>query len=167
MDMKKTYWFIGFLFLISIADNGELYGQEKQSIKGVLRDQSSNLPIAYATVALYNLSDSTFITGTISNTEGEYYLTSKFIGEAFLKINFVGYKTLLMNVNVLANKELDAGPVYLEKEYYKIKETLIKGNRIKAQDEADKTRYLVNKKIYDMSNTGIDVLKHIPGGRSI
>lgn len=163
MEIKKTYCFILILLVVEIAGNGALYGQKNQLIKGVLKDQTSKQSIAFATVSLYNSSDSTFIIGTISNTDGEYYLTTGFTGKAFLKINFLGYKTFLMNINVMININLDAGIIYLEEEYYNIKETVIQGNRIKAHDEADKTRYFVDKKIHDVSNTGIDVLKHITG----
>ena len=34
---------------------------------------------------------------------------------------------------------------------------------MKAKTDADKTTYFMNKKMYDASNTGVDILNYIPG----
>jgi len=163
MKAIKFHRYILIFALFVVAGSAALNGQKVQEISGVLKDQAGKQPVAYATVSIYDANDSAFITGTLSDPQGEFHLKTDFTGKAFLKISFVGYKPFLMDIEVTANEKLDAGTISLEEESYLIGEAVITGNRIKAHDEADKTTYLVNKKIYGVSNTGLDVLKHIPG----
>ncbi len=163
MKAIKSHRLILIFTMFVVIGGTALNGQKIQEISGVLEDQAGKQPVTYATVSIYDANDSVFITGTLSDPEGIFHLKTDFTGEAFLKISFVGYKPFLMDIEMNANEKIDAGTISLEEDSYLIGEAVITGNRIKANDEADKTTYLVNRKIYGVSNTGLDVLKHIPG----
>ena len=57
----------------------------------------------------------------------------------------------------------DAGIIILQDTSIMLKELVIVGERIKAKSESDRTTFFVTKKMLDVSNTGVDVLKLIPG----
>lgn len=59
-------------------------------IKGTVTDTDNN-PIGYANVALYSLSDSVLIAGTITNETGQFSLTNEINSDAIVKISFIGY----------------------------------------------------------------------------
>jgi hypothetical protein len=61
-------------------------------IQGRVTD-ANNQPVEFANVALYALPDSTLVTGTITNKNGEFSLNANDIGNAFLRISFIGYET--------------------------------------------------------------------------
>ena len=42
-------------------------------VTGFIFDQKSKSPIEYATIAIYNAADSSLVTGTISDPEGNFY----------------------------------------------------------------------------------------------
>lgn len=46
-----------------------------QTIRGVVQD-TANIPVSYATVMLYLLPDTTYVSGTITDTEGKFELKS-------------------------------------------------------------------------------------------
>jgi len=66
------------LIFVTVLSLSVLNGQDQQklNIKGQLKDQQNMQPVAFATVALRRLSDSTLITGTSSNLDGEFQIGS-------------------------------------------------------------------------------------------
>ncbi len=63
-----------------------------QTITGKVIDEQSQA-VEFASVALYSLSDSTLITGTVTNVEGVFSLNAPAnVQNQFLKISFVGYE---------------------------------------------------------------------------
>lgn len=67
-----------------------------QNITGKVTD-SENQPIEFANVALYSLPDSTLVTGTVTNKQGEFSITPNGTKNAFLKISFIGYETEIVS----------------------------------------------------------------------
>src|ERR1035437_10705286 len=88
----KKWILLVFVIATSLsASQGQ--GQQKQYIKGQLKDQQSMQAVAFATVALRRTSDSTLITGTASNIDGEFSLESVANGRYCLIISAIGYRS--------------------------------------------------------------------------
>ena len=60
---------------------------ENYSISGVVQEDKTQHPIAYATVAIYNEIDSTLIAGIITNEEGRFKIDITKTGNYYIKIN--------------------------------------------------------------------------------
>ena len=54
---------------------------------------TQNQPLEFANVALYALPDTTLITGTITDREGKFVLSSAHSGQLMLRISMLGYET--------------------------------------------------------------------------
>ena len=54
---------------------------------------TQNQPVEFANVALYGLPDTTLITGTITDSEGKFILSSTHSGQSILRISMLGYET--------------------------------------------------------------------------
>lgn len=132
-------------------------------IKGTLLDQAGSHPVSYATVALYRQADSSLITGSITNDQGEFRIGPLQGGDYFLAISFVGYQSVEKTITTDSNLDYDAGIILLAEEAFSLDELVITGRRMRGEAAADKTTYYANKRIQDASHAGIDVLKHIPG----
>lgn len=136
---------------------------EDHYIKGVLRDELDGSPVSFATVAIYNTSDSLLLTGTISNDEGEFLVSPLPGGKYFLAISFVGYMPVKKTIDLTNSDNYDAGTILLSEESFGIDELVVTAQRMRAKSDAGKTTFFTNKRIHDASNTGADVLKYIPG----
>jgi hypothetical protein len=136
-------------------------GLQRHSIKGQLKDQQNMQAMAYATVALRRISDSTLITGTASNPDGEFILASVSDGKYSLIISAIGYNSVIKNINLTGN--YDAGTIILQEKSLVLDEIVVVGERLKAKAGPDKTTYFMNKKMYDASDNGVDLLTYIPG----
>jgi hypothetical protein len=135
-------------------------GQQKFYIKGQLKDQRNMEAVAYATVALRRTSDSTLITGTASNMDGEFNLESIPAGKYCLIISALEFDRVTKNIDLINNYITDT--ILLQEKSLTLSEVVVTGERMKAKTEADKTTYFMNKKMYDASNNGVDMLSYIP-----
>ena len=133
------------------------------SITGQVRDGKSDQSIPYATISLYNANDSALITGTVSGIDGTFALTQVTSGQYRLRVSFMGYQTVTQNIDLLHQEDYHAGTILLQETSVNLGEAVVTGERIKAKAEPDKTTYFINRKMEQASNTGLDVLKYIPG----
>ncbi|MFA8434802.1 MAG: TonB-dependent receptor domain-containing protein [Marinifilaceae bacterium] len=160
----KSYKEISIVLAIAaLLINLPVNGQVKQRIEGFVTDQSKEQPIPFATVSLHNISDTAIIAGTMSNMEGRFILSQVPEGRYFLRVNFIGFEPRMQMVDCTKGKSYNTGKIPLKEETVQLEETLVVGERIKAKTTTDKTTFFVNKKMNDVSNTGVDILKHIPG----
>lgn len=84
--MKKV-----LLFILAIVLTFPIAAQER-NINGVVLDPSSE-PIGYVNVILYNLPDTTYVTGVITNDQGRFELPAAPSADAIIEVSFVGYQT--------------------------------------------------------------------------
>ena len=168
-NRRKLSCFITALsFMLMPAQATLMQGQNQNGgyINGTLLNHSDSSAVSYATVAIYNTPDSVLLTGSTSNNEGEFIigpLNPLPCGDYLLAISFVGYQPVIQKINPGGRENYDAGTIYLREESVNLDELVITGRRMRAEAESDKTVYFTNKLILDASNTGMDVLKFIPG----
>jgi hypothetical protein len=158
-ENKKCILLI-FAFAASL---GVLYGQGQQKfyIKGQLKDKQNMQAMAFTTVALRKSSDSTLITGVSSNIDGEFSFESIPAGNYCLIISAIGYNREVKNIELKDN--YTCSTILMSEKSVTLGEVVVVSDRIKAKTEADKTTYFVNKKMFEASETGADVLTYIPG----
>ena len=151
------------LFVVTIVSFEGVYAQEKQSITGKLIEEKSNQAVPFATVALIKASDSKIIGGAMSDESGVFTISPVVSGNYTLQVSNIGYKPATKSLEVINKGVTDAGIISLQDTSIMLKELVIVGERIKAKSESDRTTFNVTKKMLDVSNTGTDVLKLIPG----
>ena len=115
-------------------------------IKGVVIDSETNQPMEYASIAIYNTTDSTLVTGGISSVTGQFEIKGLNTGTYYVIANFVGYNKLIFN-NIKIDKSTqtsDLGTLILK----------VISNEIAGVDViADKQRveYKIDKKVVNVS----------------
>ncbi len=82
------------LFIVTIA--WMTLCAKAQNITGNVQDEQKK-PIEFANVALYSLPDSTLITGTITDSKGNFLLKKEVQNKTFIKVSFLGYETRYMD----------------------------------------------------------------------
>lgn len=141
-----------FLTLLTVLLS--IHALKAQTINGKVVD-SKNQPIGFANVALCSLPDSTLVTGTITNENGEYSIDTKNANNAFLKISFVGYQTQTVN-------PVSVQTITLKDDNQLLGEVVVKGSIPKIQLKNDALVTAVQNTILSKAGTGNDVLKRIP-----
>ena len=125
--MKKLLLIL-LLTTISII----LFSQEKfkQTIKGVVVDKQSQIPLPGATIILQNFDP---IVGTISDAEGHFKLEKIPIGRVDIQVSYVGYKSFVLNNLLLSSGKELILRIEIEESITKIGEVVIKANSRKDQ----------------------------------
>ncbi|MFR9548106.1 MAG: outer membrane beta-barrel family protein [Rikenellaceae bacterium] len=126
-----------------------------QTIKGRVIDQSSE-PIGYANVILYNLPDTTYVAGVITNDEGRFELEEAPREAAILEISFVGFETQY------ASAAIAEQTITLSEGGLSIDEVVVKGTRPISKITATGVQTTVENTVLSEMGTGNDVLKRIP-----
>ncbi len=78
LNMKRTLSLLIFAMLISLSQAmtpvPNSAGPMSGTIKGIVKDKDLKTAVEYATVSVFQMSDSSLINGTITNAKGEFEL---------------------------------------------------------------------------------------------
>ncbi len=150
-----------FFFLILLAGVTTTYAQKQ--LQGILRDKATNEPVPYVSVAVYPLTDSVAVGGTISDSTGRFQLAGLPVGQFILKTFFIGYKPLQREVTIRRGQPQDLGTLALEAESKLLEEVLVTGQRANVLIKADRQSYRAAQFQSAAGGTATDVLRNLPG----
>jgi ferric enterobactin receptor len=152
--MKKYIFLI--LLLVPVILNG-------QNIKGKVCLEKDKSPVAFASVGLVKMPDSTMVTGVITLTDGGYFFEKVKPGDYYMRVSFVGYKAEAKKVSIDANSgEVAVDTIYLTEITTSLNEVTVTAERIKGKEMVDRTVYAIPNVIAKASSNGYDILKKIP-----
>lgn len=150
--------FAGLTGFAAVADSD--FG----NITGKVVSDSTSSPVSYASVALLNATDSSLITGMITDDQGKFSFDNIPYGKYNLRVTFVGYRPFMIrNVEVTRQtRMIDLRDIKLIVEYQALGEAVIIGQRLKGEEKIDRTVFTLNDDVRKASNSALDALKHIP-----
>jgi len=92
-----------FLFVTSLTFiTLNLYSQHK--VNGTVKEGGSQEPMEFAQVSLMHKSDSSLITGGITDFEGKFEFSATDTGNFLLRISFIGYNELWEPVRIVSGR---------------------------------------------------------------
>ena len=124
------------------------------NIQGKVMDEN-NQPIEFANVVLYSLPDSSLVSGTITNKNGEFSLTANGTEKGFLKISFIGYETQIVPA-------ISGQTITLKVESRLLNEVVVQKSLPKIQLKNDALVATVQNSVLSKAGTANDVLKRLP-----
>lgn len=148
--MKTTRLVLAILFA------GTAIATQAQTITGKLTDEN-HAPLEYANIVLLTPGDSTFIQGTVTNTNGDFTL-DKTNGKTYiLKASSVGYETIYRNC-----QSGNIGTLILKSDAVALQETVITARRPTYKMKGNALVTHVSNSLLSTAGTANDVLTHIP-----
>lgn len=148
--MKTTRLVLAILFA------GTAIATQAQTITGKLTDET-HAPLEYANIVLLTPGDSTFIQGTVTNTNGDFTL-DKTNGKTYiLKVSSVGYETVYRNC-----QSGNIGTLILKSDAVALQETVITARRPTYKMKGNALVTHVSNSLLSTAGTANDVLTHIP-----
>lgn len=151
---------ISFLFG-NIPNNSEI---PSANIYGRIVDSSTGIPLEYVSVAVFRSSDSSLITGTLTDLEGKFKFGNMNSGDYYLRINCVGFeKTETPIVTVSPkNTKTDVGDIRLAPSKTMINEVVVSAEKPRVEYKIDKRVINVDKDINAKGGTAVNVLENTP-----
>ncbi|MCG8319916.1 MAG: TonB-dependent receptor [Cytophagales bacterium] len=134
-----------------------------QTIKGKLVDSMENVPIEYASVAVYNQKDSTLVTGTVTSQEGDFEIQDVKPGRYYLTAQFMGYETKTVdNITIEKNETVNLSSLALLPNQQMLDEIEITGEKVTTVHKVDRQVFEADKFQANQGGTATDVLRNLP-----
>ncbi|MCB0633564.1 MAG: carboxypeptidase regulatory-like domain-containing protein, partial [Lewinella sp.] len=132
-------------------------------ITGKVLDSDETTPLQYASVSVYNPTDTSLITGGTTDFDGNFEIPVDF-GNYMLKIDFISYKPKWVNDVSLskASPELNMGTITMASDATVLQEIEVRAEKSQMQMALDKKIFNVGKDIASTSGNAADVLDNIP-----
>ncbi len=186
MQFKHTYFLknivflalvLAFIFGIKItnalaqppAGQGENGGKRPPAIgiiAGKILDETTKQPIEFATISIIRVRDSSLATGGVSDSKGDFVINEVPFGKFKIKIDFIGYKTViykdLVSIKPPENVRADLGEILLSTTATNLAEATVLGNKAQFVNSLDKKTYTVGKDIISTGASVSDLLANVP-----
>ncbi|MBD8971815.1 MAG: TonB-dependent receptor [Prevotella sp.] len=154
--MKKSILMM-LLLLVSIAS----FAQERL-VSGAIIDRDTKDPVEQVTVQLLK-TDSTYVTGAISNEKGLFHLNAPENGKYLLKITSVGYKPTVKRLVIEQDKNLALGNVVVGADAIMLKGAVVTAMAQKVTLKED--TFVYNSAAYRTPEGSVveELVKRLPG----
>ncbi|MBQ1773251.1 MAG: TonB-dependent receptor [Prevotella sp.] len=155
---------IGFYPIHMIVDKSRPEGKKifvectyktDRHLTGTIVDEHG-LPLAYANVAVLHPTDSTLLSGGVSNESGYFAIPIEH-DRVLARISYVGYKTVYR----LCDKSA-TGTIRMKPDSYTINGVVVKGERPKVQLQGNALIMNVEGTVMERMGTAEDVLSRVP-----
>ena len=132
------------------------------SLKGVLQDKKEKFPLPGATVKLTSLSDSTKVSGGVTDANGVFNIQHLQAQSYRMSISFLGYKDVTRTIR-LSGSSQDAGTIFLETGATRLKGVTVEGQVPPVQQKGDTLSYNASSYKTNPDATAEDLVKKMPG----
>lgn len=137
---------------------------QKPHISGQTIDKETQEAVGQATIQLLK-TDSTFVTGAISNENGLFSISVPSNGKYLLKITSVGYTTTIKRVEISQGHDLALGKITLSADAVMLKGTTVTANVAKVVQRED--TFVYNSAAYRTPEGSVveELVKRLPGAQ--
>ena len=157
--MKRT-----LLFAVLFAMAFVAVSAQNRQITGTLVDKDTKDAMVQSTVQLLK-TDSTFVTGAISDENGKFRITAPEDGKYLLKISSVGYSTTVKQIELAADKDLSLGTIDMKADAVMLKGATVMGQAMKVTVKED--TFIYNASAYRTPEGSVveELVKRLPGAQ--
>lgn len=143
-------------------------GQEAPAIfkvSGAVIDSTAGTPMEYVPVSL--LKGEQLINGGLTDAGGRFEIAGLRPGKYNLKVEFIGFKTKFMPVELSfkgrgSSTEKSIGNIYLSSSSIEMQEVVVQGQKSYMASAIDKKVYRTDQLMSSISGTATDVLNNVP-----
>lgn len=159
--MKKIILFLALFISFTISAQTS---KGKGVVKGVVVD-NLNEPLAYISVWLHKVTDSTVVTAVASNESGLFYFQNIEEGDYFLTLQFIGFnKKNISDISISkSSKIVDLGVVIMDEDAAnELTQVVIETDKSLIQNSIDKKVFNVAENITATGGTATEILENVP-----
>ncbi|MGQ8338100.1 TonB-dependent receptor domain-containing protein [Sunxiuqinia sp. A32] len=167
MQVKKAIFallvFFNFAVVAQPPMQDENAPRARSTIMGKIIDAETRQNMEYANVSIF-AQDSSLISGSITNADGEFMIDHIDYGTYYIEANFIGFnKTRINNIEInKEHKEIDLGTIELSPSTQEIGTVNVVADRSRVEYKIDKKVINVSQDINAAGGTAVDVLENTP-----
>ncbi|MEX0686146.1 MAG: outer membrane beta-barrel family protein [Balneolales bacterium] len=155
----KTFSLVFAFFLCGWASSSVL-GQnagEQFQLSGIVEDIEGNA-ISFATISIYDESETDLLTGTTTNDEGNFSINVS-TGSYVLKVSYISYADYSQPIEVDDSMVLETITLQTKQAEF---EVIVEGERSYMEMNFDSRSFNVGDDITSLGGSALDVLDHVP-----
>jgi outer membrane receptor protein involved in Fe transport len=155
----------GVVLTLLLAFSGVLAAQQSSvTLSGTIEDKLSKEALSFVNVVLKKASDSTLVTGTISDEEGLFFMTEIKPGDYYLEVSFIGFNTYTNNLFIGSNSAyLDLGVIALETNVQQLGEVVVTAKQDAVSGKMDKKTYALEDNVSQGGGSVLQSMQNLPG----
>ena len=136
----------------------------QRNISGKVIESDSQEPVAQTTVRLLK-SDSTMVTGSLTNLDGIFRVKAPANGNYIVQVTCVGFKPYTKNVKISADKDIALGTIELKPDAIMLKGATVTGQAAKVTLKED--TFVYNASAYRTPEGSVveELVKKLPGAQ--
>lgn len=159
--LKYLFFLTSFILIFSFA-RSQQWENSKIKIIGKVIDSKNNIPVEYATIALFNTLDSSLIAGTITDAKGQFLIEASLPSDFAIKIDFIGYKEKTIKKPEISQSQINLGLIKLEAATTTLEAIEVESEKSQYQIGIDKKVFNVGKDLSTTGGSATDILQNIP-----
>lgn len=161
----RNGWLRFGILVLTFCAGTEAFSQSgsKLKITGKIVDGGSNAPLGYASIRLFKTTDSSFVSGAITDETGGFIVDIA-AGSYYALSEFIGYKpqfTLGIRLTT-ANSPLDLGTIKVTASARTLDEVTVQAEKSSMELSLDKKIFNVGKDLANAGGTAVDILTNVP-----
>ena len=170
--MNKLIFILLFLSFMIAHEGGEdghrhnrLHPNPGFIIEGIVVNADTAEPIEYASVSIYELETDELVLGTITDSEGYFFIDKIPMGSFFVLVQFIGYDVFTIEdviLNSISGVRKDFGEIRLIPKSIEGLEVSVTEDMPKIEFDTDKLVYTPSGDILASSGSAEDVLNNVP-----
>ncbi len=171
MDTKQRLW--GLLLILVLQSSifvlhskaQDSISTTKPAITGTLIDKEEKEPLLQATVQVLKAADSTYVSGAVSDLDGNFSVSVPEDGKYIVKITNIGYKGITRNVTIKDGQSFAFGRLNMETDAVMLKEVVANGVAAKVIVKED--TFIYNAAAYRTPEGSVleELVKRLPGAQ--
>jgi outer membrane receptor protein involved in Fe transport len=162
MRKVSTLVLLAVILLIS----GNLYGQSSTdgSVVGKIIVKLTKIPLEFGSVGLFRFADSVFISGTMTDSEGKFFLNHVPDGQYYLSCTRIGFE----QVNSISftidqqHQKINLGTISIAETTLPSENIIVTANKPTTTFAIDRLVYDTQKDLIVESGSAADLLQHVP-----
>ncbi|XOV91544.1 MAG: TonB-dependent receptor domain-containing protein [Bacteroidota bacterium] len=158
---KINQFIIISLFLCPI---GVLAQKLSVSVSGTIKDKVSNEILPFVNVVLKKSTDSSFLSGTISNENGLFTISDAKPGDYLLEVTYIGHRKYSSPLFIGSNSEfIDLGTILLEEDVQQLSEVVVTAQQDAVTGTMDRKTYRVDDNVSQSGGSVLQAMNNLPG----
>jgi outer membrane receptor protein involved in Fe transport len=158
-------WFCIFTLIVTPGLGNTPEDDSKAArITGIVLDETSGTHMEFANIAVYSKTDSSLVSGGITNEKGYFEIAGIDYGEYFLEANFIGFGKASVEDIAITREEpvLDLGRIELRPSSVELEGVEVVADKAQVEFKLDKKVVNVSQVISAVGGTAVDVLENTP-----
>lgn len=159
----KNIYFLALIMSVLTLQNTFSQNGNKLKVTGKIIDAQNNNALSYASIRLFKSTDSSFVSGAITDESGAF-IVDIVPGAYYALSEFIGYKPLKTSgIQVTAaNTPLNIGNIKLAASARTLDEVTVQAEKSTMELALDKKIFNVGKDLANAGGTAVDILTNIP-----